>query len=264
MNHDLSMLARAVARARRTLANLVFYAEVPECYTPPDEWELVHRADINGDFSLLNSMLGYLQRIEWPNSMPMKRCDLGARVARCRSDALDFVTVLMLPDCWGVRIVEWQNPVDRRKYERLADSVVLLQDFEERLEAIADADDDAGERIAPPVKTNGATAGADGSKIDTHEEAVELTPKATEILLSMLERNAVGSTGKASKESIVQAINRTHTVSQYRNGFKLLRDNQLTDSSVGPPPAGGIWLTGKGKSKAKELKAEQLNPHATT
>ena len=106
----------------------------------------------------------------------------------------------------------------------------------------------------PPVEP---TPNADRN--ETQEPAAtqqerKLTDRQKLILTEMLAGGAVGNTKKTTRKEVVQRIDKKKTAADYARDFGVLKEANYTDSEAGPD--GGVWLTGKGKSKAEELKKE--------
>lgn len=100
--------------------------------------------------------------------------------------------------------------------------------------------------------TNSNGNGQSTAPIDVAKIILPLTAKMETLLLKMLESNAIGSRLKTTKDKLIKSIGPNHEVGQYREAFTRLRTEKYTDSL--PGPAGGIWLTGKGKKAAERLK----------
>lgn len=88
--------------------------------------------------------------------------------------------------------------------------------------------------------------------------AAQKEPKLSDrqklILTEMLAMNAVGSRKKTTRNGVVQRMDKKKTGADYARDFGALKEANYTDSDAGPD--GGVWLTGKGKAKAEELKEE--------
>lgn len=110
------------------------------------------------------------------------------------------------------------------------------------------------------VPTNlpaGVAPEADGNETQEPAPAVQerkLSERQKVILTEMFALGAVGSTKKTTRNEVVQRIDKKKTGADFARDFGALKEGSYTDSDAGPD--GGVWLTGKGKTKAEELKEE--------
>jgi hypothetical protein len=110
----------------------------------------------------------------------------------------------------------------------------------------------------PPATVANDAAGERPGR-DPAEGATAPAPRLTErqklILEEMSALGAVGSNKKTKRNEIAQRIDKNKTGADLARDFGALKEAQYTDSDAGPD--GGVWLTGKGKAKAEELRQEK-------
>lgn len=105
-----------------------------------------------------------------------------------------------------------------------------------------------------PAKTTPDADWKEAQDPAARKQKQSLSERQKLILTEMLTAGAVGNTKKTTRNEVVRRIDKKKTGADFARDFGALKEANYTDSDTGPD--GGVWLTGKGKTKAEELKKE--------
>jgi hypothetical protein len=172
----------------------------------------------------------------------------------------EFQAILLAADAVARGLsVGWVDDGDWDDFRYWERALERFDEFEDRVALSLAAGQPTAQNRLQPVG-GGANLGSRApgvDKIEAGEDSVgnspaRLTNRAKDLLVAMLELNAISEAKQRTRAIVVEKVNPYDAVEDYVRAFRELKWLGFYDSTKGPE--GGVWLTQAGLNEARRLK----------